>query len=370
MTSQKISIRTRLIVAYMSIILIGFGTIMIIAGSQIAVAGRADYEEQFVRSSRLIAQGLRPMIEQESDVLESPSEDLLNTIALYEADTNINIEIGNLNRSRGEETLEQLGQSISSISSNRMVVLSEDANGNRQLFTTAIVSDINRRGGRPENPPDEVESESNVLGPHIYLIFSVPYEDLQVVIAQRWATLITLFLLVSILTIIASIGVAQSIVRPLKALRDTAVLLAHGDFSHRIKHITNDEIGEVSQAFNDMANQVESMLDEQRAFASNTSHELRTPLTTIRLRSEALRYDALDEEIQQRYIEEIDNEVIRMHSLIEDLTLLSKLDANRAELGNTQIDMRRFAKGLLERFNQMATEKNIDLTLEIQNELP
>jgi signal transduction histidine kinase len=44
----------------------------------------------------------------------------------------------------------------------------------------------------------------------------------------------------------------------------------------------------VAQAFNEMARQVESMLEEQRAFASNTSHELRTPLTTIRLRSEAL----------------------------------------------------------------------------------
>ena len=46
---------------------------------------------------------------------------------------------------------------------------------------------------------------------------------------------------------------------------------------------------EVVSAFNEMAFQVESMLEEQRAFASNTSHELRTPLTTIRLRTEALR---------------------------------------------------------------------------------
>ncbi|MCA9330646.1 HAMP domain-containing protein, partial [Candidatus Saccharibacteria bacterium] len=69
-----------------------------------------------------------------------------------------------------------------------------------------------------------------------------------------------------------------------------AIQLAQGDFSHRVKRVGQDEIGAVATAFNEMARQVESMIEEQRAFASNTSHELRTPLTAIRLRSEALRY--------------------------------------------------------------------------------
>ena len=59
----------------------------------------------------------------------------------------------------------------------------------------------------------------------------------------------------------------------------------------------------MAQAFNEMAEQVQGMLEEQRAFASNTSHELRTPLTAIRLRTEALRNDpTLDEATSLQYI--------------------------------------------------------------------
>lgn len=370
---QKMDIRTRLIVAYMSIILIGFAVIATIAGNQIASVARADFEEQFLGSSRLIAQGLQPLIEQEDITGENLSQELLNAIQIYEADSNIDIELTLPDISPDQGAFEQFDQSINTISRNRMVLRREDSEGNVRLFTAISIFELNRRGGRPENPPVSSESddnEENVPTPPVFLLFSVPYESLQIVIAQRWGTLIALFLLVEIVTIIASLWVAQSIIHPLYILRDTAVQLAKGDFSHRIKNITKDEIGEVSLAFNEMATQVESMLDEQRAFASNTSHELRTPLTTIRLRSEALRYEQLDNETQALYIEEIDNEVIRLSSLIEDLTLLSKLDANRAELGNAQIDMDRFAEGLLERFTEVANEKNIDLILEKQDALP
>lgn len=84
---------------------------------------------------------------------------------------------------------------------------------------------------------------------------------------------------------------SRSITRPLQQLRTSALRLARGDFSQRVQFPWKDEIAEVAQAFNEMARQVQSMLEEQRAFASNTSHELRTPLTAIRLRTEALRYD-------------------------------------------------------------------------------
>src|SRR5262249_52562946 len=113
---------------------------------------------------------------------------------------------------------------------------------------------------------------------------------------------------------------------------------------------------------------VESMLEEQRAFASNTSHELRTPLTAIRLRTEALRYDkTLDEATAHQYVEEIDEEVARLGNLIQELTLLSRFDAGRAELGKDQVDMQRFATSLQHQVTQ-ATEKAIQISLELPNE--
>jgi signal transduction histidine kinase len=91
---------------------------------------------------------------------------------------------------------------------------------------------------------------------------------------------------------------------------------------------------------------------------------MRTPLTTIRLRTEALRYDPnLKPDVAKRYIEEIDDEVARLGDLVEDLTLLSRFDAGRAELGQEQIDMLRFATNLRDKMLPLAREKNITLSL-------
>jgi histidine kinase len=199
----------------------------------------------------------------------------------------------------------------------------------------------------------------------------VPVDNLHDLIFQRWAALWGIFAVVTGLAVTATLLISRTIIQPLSALRESALRLSQGDFSHRVAYTGSDEIAEVARAFNDMAHQVESLLEEQRAFASNTSHELRTPLTTIRLRSEALRYDdKLDEESARQYIREIDDEVSRLGSLIEDLTLLSRFDAGRAELGNNQIDLGRFAFGLQQQTLDQASARNIQLELDTPAEMP
>ncbi|QPC84003.1 HAMP domain-containing protein [Phototrophicus methaneseepsis] len=221
-------------------------------------------------------------------------------------------------------------------------------------------------------PAIELNQTTDVpfIAPRVAYILrvSVPSTDLDTLIARRWGLLLLLFGLVMIVALVATLWVSRTITKPLYALRESAIQLAKGDFTHRVAEVGQDEIGEVAQAFNEMAQQVESMINEQRAFASNTSHELRTPLTTIRLRSEALRYEALDEDMNQQYITEIDDEARRLGTLIEDLTLLSRFDAGRSELGRNEIDMRRFAGSMLQQFQQQARAKQITLFTEATDE--
>jgi two-component system sensor histidine kinase BaeS len=192
----------------------------------------------------------------------------------------------------------------------------------------------------------------------------VPSQNIQGLVLQRWAILGLSFVLVTSAALLAALWLSRSIIQPLFALRESAVRLSQGDFSHRVTVTWKDEIGEVAQAFNEMARQVQSMLEEQRAFASNTSHELRTPLTAIRLRTEALRNDpTLDETTARRYIEEIDDEVASLGNLVQDLTLLSRFDAGRAELGHDQIDFARLAGSLCQQLLPQAAEKHLELTL-------
>jgi signal transduction histidine kinase len=189
-------------------------------------------------------------------------------------------------------------------------------------------------------------------------------------VRQRWLGLASGVLGLAILAVAASLVLSASLIRPLEALRAAALRLAAGDLDQRLPSTRQDEIGQVATAFNTMAAQVQTMVEEQRAFAANASHELRTPLTTIRLRSEALRNEALDPTLAHQYIAEIDDEASRLSGLVEDLILLARLDAGRAVRGTEEIDVSRVARGLIRELEPLPEAQGIELKLIVPPDLP
>jgi signal transduction histidine kinase len=81
-------------------------------------------------------------------------------------------------------------------------------------------------------------------------------------------------------------GVIRHMVRPLHALALGAEAFRRGEFSHRVPVIHGDEIGDLAVRFNQMAADIQAMLDGKRALLLAISHELRSPLTRARLHAE------------------------------------------------------------------------------------
>lgn len=345
------SIRARLLLVYVGILCGGFIALTLVAGEQISSAARADYELRLKNEIQLIAQGITASL-----LDETTSVDAFNSlIENYEAHTGGTLTILPLER-RGDRLRqpEQLTPEMETALRGQVVVVERQADsGQATLYTAATI-------GRA--------SSDFQVG---MVQLSVPLTNLQQLVWQRWLSLGAILLIVTALALGSALLLARSIIRPLSALQNSAARLAAGDLSHRVAYDREDEIGAVARTFNDMAQQVQSMLDEQRAFASNTSHELRTPLTTIRLRSEALRYDSsLDDGLTQQYIQEIDDEANRMGALIEDLTVLSRFDAGRAELGDNQIDTGHFAHNLCQRLLPQAQTRQIRLEVTAPDAAP
>ncbi len=365
------SIRTRLLVAYVCIILVGFAGLTVISGGQISSAAEADFGERLKTNVVLTARGIR-------DLLASYEDGALNGNSLQTALDQYEVEVGGelafyptrghsshpsdespVRDSTERDDLEHAGighemREIDAAMRGRSILVERpDKQGETVYFTAA---------------PIMVEGRAEGI-----LQLGVPSERLQAIIAGRWLELGLMFLLVTALALGAAFWLARSIIQPLNELRQSALRLAEGEFSHRVHQFHPDEIGEVARAFNDMAQQVESMLEEQRAFASNASHELRTPLTTIRLRTEALRYDStLNEATAKAYIAEIDEEVTRLANLVQDLTLLSGFDAGRAELGQEQVDMHRFAQSLVHQVTAKSKDRDnsVQISLTMSGEPP
>ena len=115
---------------------------------------------------------------------------------------------------------------------------------------------------------------------------------------------------------------ASSLSRPLRNLAGTARRVEGGDLEARAEVTGATEQREVSAAFNDMAERLETVLAAQREFVANASHQLRTPLTGLRLRLESAR--AKSGRDAEPELEAAELEVERLARLLTSLLTLAR----------------------------------------------
>lgn len=143
----------------------------------------------------------------------------------------------------------------------------------------------------------------------------------------------------SILMIAFGTWFARSASRRLADLETAAGAVAGGDLAARAPVDGNDEITEVSLAFNNMAIQLQAARSREREFLMNVSHDLRTPLTTIRGYAEALDADQIEDDDLQRVAGVLHAETGRLSRLIEDVMLLARLEAREFTLRPEPVDL-------------------------------
>ncbi|NRD75694.1 HAMP domain-containing protein [Shewanella sp. VB17] len=115
--------------------------------------------------------------------------------------------------------------------------------------------------------------------------------------------------------------------KPLRTLKLSADALANGDLTSRVDKATikrKDEIGQLAQAFNSMADSVENMLNNQQRLISDISHELRTPLTRLQLALALSRKKGHE----STEIDRIGYEAEQLEQMIAELLELSKVKLN------------------------------------------
>ena len=103
-------------------------------------------------------------------------------------------------------------------------------------------------------------------------------------------------------------------------------------------------------------------------FVSNVSHELRTPITVIKLTvSNLLQYYArLDDQKRTELLETVKRQADILHRLIENILILSRLDAGKVFLEKVEFDLAAFCRTLLSEFALAAAEKDISLDDDLQ----
>ena len=181
-----------------------------------------------------------------------------------------------------------------------------------------------------------------------------------------------------VISVVLSLILARAMVTPVQNLTRAARRVAGGDFTEALETQSRDEIGVLTNTFNDMAGQLQRTLDDlrrseqmRREFVANVSHELRTPVTSIRSYAETLREsEEIAPKTSDEFLDVIINESDRMTKLVQDLLTLSKFDAGAAEFRFDEFSLK---KSLTSVYNAMAMEAQRrchEFTLDIKEPLP
>ena len=174
----------------------------------------------------------------------------------------------------------------------------------------------------------------------VVMIFPVTFAliAMHAFVPGRGAEIQQLYLIAVVLTTAFLIlWIYRSVSVPLEKLQRAARNIKEGNLDFEIKAESNDEIGQLCQDFEEMRLRLKAQAEEKVAFdrenkelISNISHDLKTPVTTIKGYAEGIIDGVADTpEKIDRYVRTIYNKATEMNTLINELTLYSKIDTNK-----------------------------------------
>jgi len=157
----------------------------------------------------------------------------------------------------------------------------------------------------------------------------------------------------------------SSIVIPVTEIGKTARKIAQGDFATRLESRTDDEIGDLCETINYMAEELGNSEKMKNEFISSVSHELRTPLTAIKGWSETIRdADDIDPETIQKGMKVIIGETDRLSGMVEELLDFSRMQSGRLKLIIERIDLLAELEEAVLMYSEKARRENIEFIYE------
>ena len=164
--------------------------------------------------------------------------------------------------------------------------------------------------------------------------------------------------------VLAAFLFSRRILGPIEALTKAARRMGKGDLDARVEVTSGDEIGDLSLAFNGMADGLARVEQLRRNMIGDIAHELRSPLTNIRCQIESLQ-DGLAAPSPE-IIASIHEEAMLLNRLIEDLQDLALAEAGQLRLEREVVEARAVIDQTVAALRQQALSKEIALSADVQ----
>jgi signal transduction histidine kinase len=210
----------------------------------------------------------------------------------------------------------------------------------------ATIATLYLAGRYPPNPVNEQET----------FVSSVNRSMLLVALIAGGAALLVAFLL------------SRRILGPVEALTDAARRMGEGNLESRVDVRSRDEIGQLAEAFNAMADSLSRVEQLRRNMIGDIAHELRSPLTNIRCQLETLQ-DGLAQPTEE-FIASIHEEAMLLNRLIEDLQDLALAESGQLRLHCEPVHLRDILSQSVRAARPLASPKQLEFVINIPADLP
>jgi len=169
--------------------------------------------------------------------------------------------------------------------------------------------------------------------------------------------LVLLVVIIWVLSIIAAGFLADTLVKPMRKIRDFVSQIGKGDFTQQDFKFSSDELHDLNQSLNIAAKQLATYDNDQKTFFQNVSHELRTPLMSIKSYAEGIKYGIMNpKEASEIILTATDS----LKNMVDDILYVSRID-NLTSPEMAKYDLFSITMSRARHHEVMAQAKNISL---------
>ncbi|MDU6359541.1 MAG: sensor histidine kinase [Zhenhengia sp.] len=216
-------------------------------------------------------------------------------------------------------------------------------------------------------PIVDKENKDEVLGT---VVVTAYINDIYDSLGEMRNQVYLLSLFTSFLIGLLSFFTSSFISRPLKLLMKFVQKITNGQLDQKVDIKGKDEIAELGNAFNHMAEQLQRVEHSRQEFVSNVSHELKTPLSSIKVLTESLLFqENVPVEMYQEFFMDINSEVDRLNNIISDLLTLVRLDQTEVPMNIKTTNLNDMTQAILKRLIPLAKKKDIKLIYQSHKEI-
>ncbi len=200
----------------------------------------------------------------------------------------------------------------------------------------------------------------------IFMCRSMP--EIQVSLHEMYRAGGFSFFIAFLLTTLVSLLTSHKMTEPLMEMNRAAKQIAGGNFEKRVEITSDDELGQLADSFNHMAESLENIEKSRRAFIANVSHDLRSPLTSMQGFLTAMLDGTIPPEKQERYLKIVLEESQRLSRLAEGIVELSRAQESKIVLEESVFDLNAIIRENCEILEPQMREKGIHTEISFATE--